>query len=449
MTVSALQRCADLGLPRGRVHWDNIRISSNIDRMPDTDFPTLTCPRCDRVGVGFAGCEYCAGQGVAVNLVPVRSDLSGLDLSAFRGGPWGWPSTLAYADPRSAVTLGEGNTPLVADAFTDGLQLKLESQNPTGSHKDRAMSVGVTAALAADSRVVVAASSGNAGAALAAYAARAGLHAIITTTSSVPRAIRNQIIATGATLAVYSSAADRNRVTRQLVETHGCFPLTNYVDPGPGSNTFAIEGYKSIAYELARDAPQTQAVVVPTSRADLVAGIARGYAELVAAGLLDRMPRLVIAEPASGAAFAAAIGLPRPEQQRLTVERGYSAAFSIGSDVANFQGLEALWNSDGYAVAVDEDQLLGEYDRLRLAGMWVEASAATAVYAARSIAASERTVAVVSAGGGKDPDLLGRNSVVDAMDLSADDLMQVSRSSEPVSAPLQARVEHESAGRSR
>lgn len=205
------------------------------------------------------------------------------------------------------------------------------------------------------------------------------------------------------------SVARRNRASRQLVDDFGCYPLTNYVDPGPGSNTFAIEGYKSIAYELARDAPHAQCVVVPTSRADLVAGIARGYAELRMSGHLTATPRLVIAEPTSGSAFTRAMGRPRAEQETTQVERGTSAAFSIGSDVANYQGLHALWMSGGHAVEVSEGDLLQEYDRLRRKGIWVEASAATAVRAARGeVSSAGPVVAVVTAGGAKDPELLER-----------------------------------------
>lgn len=389
--------------------------------MSEIDTPTLSCPRCGRRGAGFAGCEPCARDGVAVNLVPEPADLRGRDLRGFPGGPWGWPDTLAFTGHAGAVTLGEGNTPLIPDGTVDRLLLKLETHNPTGSHKDRAMSVGVTAARSAGYRVVVAASSGNAGAAVAAYAARAGLHAIVTTTSAVPPAIRAQITATGATLAIYTSAAGRNEATRRLVDDFGCFPLTNFVDPGPGSNTLAIEGYKSIAYELARDAPNAGCIVVPTSRADLVAGIARGYAELSSSGQLTVAPQLVIAEPTSGSAFAMAMGLPRAEQETIRVERSESAAFSIGSDVANFQGLCALWASGGHAVGVHEQDLLGEYDRLRREGLWVEASAATAVYAARAETMSHaQVIAIVSAGGTKDPGLLRRSVDGDSTPVNRD-----------------------------
>lgn len=368
----------------------------------------LTCPRCGEAGAGFGGCPRCADDGVAVNLVPPPADLRGRDLTTFTGGPWDWADALMVGDGLPRVTLGEGGTALIEDAENSSLKLKLEMYNPTGSHKDRAMAVGVSAALLAGSPIVVAASSGNAGASVAAYAARAGLSAIVTTTSAVPTAIRAQITATGAMLAVFESAALRNEATRRLVEDFGCFPLTNYVDPGPGSNTYAIEGLKSLAYELAREVPQADAIVVPTSRADLVSGIARGYAELRAAGLIQRSPRLLVAEPVTGAAFSAAVlESGRHARERTHVERRDSPAFSIGSDVANFQGLHALELTAGTAVSVGVADLMAEYDLLRRHGLWVEAAAATAVRAARREAESGRTVvAIVSAGGLKDPELL-------------------------------------------
>lgn len=188
--------------------------SSNDATVAAHGFPLLICPRCGRSSTGFAGCGPCATAGVAVNLVMSPANLTGRELGSFRGGPWGWPGTLPFTAGDLAVTLGEGDTPLIADPSNDGLLLKLETQNPTGSHKDRAMSVGVTAARLASCDVVVAASSGNAGAAAAAYAARAGLRAIVTTTAAIPSATRAQIVAAGATLAIYSSASASSQARR-------------------------------------------------------------------------------------------------------------------------------------------------------------------------------------------------------------------------------------------
>src|SRR5262249_48958311 len=142
----------------------------------------------------------------------------------------------------------------------------------------------------------------------AAYAARAGLRCVVLTTPAIPAVLAGQITAFGAALVAYQDTAARDAMMAAAVAELGWYPLTSCGTPGAGSNTYAIEGYKSIAYELARALGAAfAAVVVPTSRADLLAGIERGLRELVKAGLLPRMPRLIAAETATAAAFSAAL----------------------------------------------------------------------------------------------------------------------------------------------
>jgi threonine synthase len=140
---------------------------------------------------------------VPANLAPPLADLSGLELAGYRGGPWGWPEAMPVG-PEAG--LGEGGTPCVVIENGDGgrLWLKDESRNPTGTHKDRAMAVGVAAAVRAGASTVVAASTGNAGAAAAAYAARAGLRCVVLTQASIPPVVAAQITALGAALVAYA-----------------------------------------------------------------------------------------------------------------------------------------------------------------------------------------------------------------------------------------------------
>ncbi|AIA07530.1 pyridoxal-phosphate dependent enzyme [Streptomyces noursei] len=367
----------------------------------------LRCPRCGRAADGFTGCASCARDDVGVNTPPPLADLSGLDLAAYPGGPWGWPAALPVSGP--PVTLGEGNTPVVRLRTTSatvarpttgdgGLWLKYEGANPTGSHKDRAMSVGVAAALAAGADTVVAASSGNAGAAAAAYAARAGLRCVVFTTDAVPPELRAQIDALGAERQVRrGGTAERNAAMAEAVATHGWYPLTSFSTPSPGGNPYANEGYKSVAHELARDfaGRPIDTVVVPTSRADLLAGIARGFRELAGAGLIAEVPRLVAAEPAAAAPFTAALRQPdRAEQERTRVNSGPTVAFSLGERRPCWQGLDALWRTGGTAVAVDDEVTMAECRRLAAEGLLLEPSSAVAVAVARTLVTGPDAVVV-------------------------------------------------------
>ncbi len=365
----------------------------------------LSCPRCGRDGSGFAGCTHCRQEGVPVNLRLPLADLSGKRLDTFPGGVWGWPDALACSDA-PVVTLGEGDTPVVPIAAEGGdLFLKLESLNPTGSHKDRGMAAGVSAAVRYGAETVILPSSGNAGVSAAAYAARAGITCVVTSSEGLLPSFKSQMLAYGAKLAVFEDPALRTRMTGHAVENLGWYPLANFVLPAVGGNPFANEGFKSIAYELARDLPDAQYVVVPTCRADLLSGVHRGYCELEAAGLIPRAPRLVAAETATGAAFVAAMALDeRHAQERAEVERRPSPAFSIGSDNATWQGLDALWASSGLALAVDPPTFMAEQAALARGGVLLEASSAVAVAVARRIVAAtgSRVVAIATASGVKD-----------------------------------------------
>lgn len=377
--------------------------------------PPLHCLRCARAAEGFAGCRTCAAEGIGVNTMPPLADLAGVDLAAYPGGPWGLPQALSVSGP--PVTLGEGNTPCVRlrtapdraeDGRSDGraqdgrpdgeVWLKYEGGNPTGSHKDRAMAVGVAAAVAAGADTVVAASSGNAGAAAAAYAARAGLRCVVFTNEKVPAGLRAQIDALGAERRVHpGSTADRNAAMARAVEEHRWYPLTSYSSPSPGGNPYANEGYKSVAYELARDfaGRRLDAVVVPTSRADLLAGIGRGFRELAAAGLIDREPRLVAAEPSAAAPFTAALRrTDRTDQERTRIAARPTVAFSLGEERPCWQGLDALWRSAGTAVALDDETITAETRRLAAEGLTLEPSSAVGSAVAREFARTPGTLVV-------------------------------------------------------
>jgi threonine synthase len=344
--------------------------------------PARACPRCGVAGTGYAGCVRC---DVPVNLVPPLADLRGQSLERFAGGPWGWPSAM----PVTGTSLGEGNTPVVAVETPDGpLWIKDESRNPTGTHKDRAMAVGIAAAVAAGADTVVAASTGNAGASVAAYAARSGLRCVVYTYDTIPPVVAAQVMAYGAELVKCPDGKTRNGLMTQGVNDRGWYPLTNYVTPGAGDNAYANEGYKSIAYELARDlGSDVDAVVIPTSEADVLVGIERGYRELAEAGLVDRVPRLVAAETATGAPFTAALQqTDRAEQERVEVEWRPSPAFSIGTTTPTWQGLNSLWRTNGEALAIEIDEYMAEHQRFPAStGLFFEPSSVVAVSAARRI----------------------------------------------------------------
>lgn len=366
----------------------------------------------------FGGCPACAAQGVSVNLT-VALDLAPLvglspeRLAAPGRGLWRFRATLPVA-AAAPVSLGEGSTPLIPLDRLGGrlgvarLLAKDESQNPTWSYKDRLCAVAVTHAVERGARVLTISSTGNHGASTAAYAARAGLPCVIFTLASVPETMKTLMQAYGAAVVACPTPESRWRLMRQGVERLGWYPTSGYVVPPIGSNPWGIEGYKTLAWEIAEELGWTvpDVVVVPSAYSDGLCGIWKGFTELRALGLVDRVPRMAAAEPLGPLAHALERGLDVPE----IVPPGDSVAFSTASRYGTYQGLAALRGSGGAAARItDEGVLEGQRLLAREEGLFVEPSSATALTAAMDlrrrgvIGAGATVVIVLTSGGLKDP----------------------------------------------
>ncbi|MGH2452123.1 MAG: threonine synthase [Candidatus Limnocylindria bacterium] len=327
-------------------------------------------------------------------------------------GIWRYRALLPVRAAR-AVSLEEGDTPLHRLERLGGelglaaLYAKDETRAATWSYKDRLASVLVTKALELGAEGVVLSSTGNHGAAVAAYAARAGLPCVVLTLASVPATMKAQMQAYGAMVVALERSTDRLLLVRKCVEALGWFPASGYLWPPVGTPAFGMEGYKSIAYEiLERLGSPPDWIVVPTSYADGLYGIWKGFRELREMGLIDRAPRMVAAEVFGPLAETLASGADLPTQ----VPTSPSVSFSIATPIGTYQGLAALRESEGMAAAVPDDAAMTTQLRLAsLEGLYVEASSATGIAAAATlrrearIAEDDRVVVVLTSTGLKDP----------------------------------------------
>src|SRR5438477_5300116 len=295
---------------------------------PEARVVGLQCLRCrthfDEPRL-FTGCPRCRAQGVAVNLT-VEYDLSalaGLTAEAFAPsgrGLWRFRHMLPVRATRP-VSLGEGATPLVhlerlgRRLGLPRLYAKDESQNPTWSYKDRLCSTAVTHAVSIGARVITISSTGNHGASTAAYAARAGLPCVIFTLASVPETMKTLMQAYGAAVVACPTSESRWELMRQGIERFGWYPTSGFVTPPVGSNPCGVEGYKTIAYEIAEDLGWTapDVVVVPSAYSDGAYGIWKGWTELQTLGVVKHAPRMIAAEPFGPLAHALERGLQAPE----------------------------------------------------------------------------------------------------------------------------------------
>ncbi len=358
----------------------------------------LQCLRCDAhypLALANDGCPACRAVGVHVAL-----------RASYQPEGGGAPVQTPY---EPGFTLGEGATPLVdmpALARQFGvarLALKDESQNPTGSHKDRMTAVGVAQALDFGAHTLVLASSGNAAISAAYYAWAAGLGCEVATYGSLPPAYARQLDALGARRRVFADNAARWAFVRERSQHEGFFALTNYRLPALGSAPLAIEGYKPIAPECVAEGGLPDHVIVPTARGDLAWGLYAGFRELLAAGRIARLPRLWLVEPfprLSRVLAGAALDGAYP---------GHTAQFSTAGATVTYLQWQAATASGGGAVVVGDEEARAARRILTGAGIEAELCAAAGLGALRqlresnAIAGDAQVVLMLTANASRDP----------------------------------------------
>lgn len=361
-------------------------------------------------------CERCR-QDAPSNLVVVYGD----DRRGHRARPEGCDRSLwRYGDllpvtAHDAVSLGEGGSPmhhLSAAASALGLThlyVKDETRNPTWSFKDRLACVAISSARKLGAKTIVSSSSGNAGAAAAAYAAKAGIPCVIFTFRGVAGPMVTQMRSYGAQVVEVAAKADRWTLMQMAVREHGWFPTSPFFGPAVGSNPYGIEGYKTLAYEIAEGMNWSVPdwCVVPVCYGDALVGMWRGFLEMLAFGWIDRLPKMVAAEVSGSISQAFARRMDALDDLPLAKP---TAAISIGATRGTYQSLHIVRASHGAAVVIDERSMLDWQRRLAAAeGLFVEASSAGGLAAVTtlrengSIKDKDSVVALLTAGGLKDP----------------------------------------------
>lgn len=385
----------------------------------------LECVRCSaRYPVSYYAqdCTACKATApsnlVVVYAGDVREALAKPGAGAGRG-------LFRYGDvlPVSAaevVSLGEGGSPLhhlqAAGAALGmaNVHAKDETRNPTWSFKDRLACMAVSSARKLGARVVVSSSSGNAGAAAAAYAAKAGLPCVIFTFQGVAGPMVTQMCAYGARVVAVENKADRWTLMQMAVREYGWFPTSPFFGPAVGSNPFGIDGYKTLAYEMAEqlDWQVPDWVVAPVCYGDALIGIWRGFEDMMAAGWTARMPRMVAAEIYGSLTEAMQTGADTLRDMPRTHD---SVGISIGATRGTYQALNIVRRSGGRALTLSNaDMLRWQAMLAQKEGLFVEASSAGALAAIETLKGqgimrgTDRVVALLTAGGLKDPQTAAR-----------------------------------------
>lgn len=306
------------------------------------------------------------------------------------------------------VTLHEGDTPLIpaprlAAAIAPGLRLflKFEGMNPTGSFKDRGMTLAVTKAVEEGAKAVMCASTGNTSAAAAAYSARAGLECVVLLPNTdVALGKLSQALIHGAkVVAVEGTFDDALRLVREITAKYP-LALVNSVNP------YRIEGQKTGAFEICDalgDAPDFHAI--PVGNAGNITAYWKGYKEYQSAGKSTKLPKMLGYQAAGAAPLVDGATVERPQT--------IATAIRIGNPASRESALAARDESGGVIDKVTDDEILEAYQMLTtLEGVFAEPASVAPVAGLKKLAQAGyfadydgASVAITLTGHGlKDPD---------------------------------------------
>ncbi|SNZ17832.1 threonine synthase [Natronoarchaeum philippinense] len=352
----------------------------------------LRCRECGRTYAAAAGepwrCECGHPLDYVERSLPDRESPPAPSALERGSGLWSFQE---FIPESPLVTLGEGRTPLV-DADDWDAQFKLEYLFPTGSFKDRGATTTLSRAAALGVEKVVEDSSGNAGAAIATYAARAGIEADVYVPDDVKQSKLVAIQRAGAR--PVRIEGDREAVAaacREAADDEGVWYASHAWNPA------FYAGTATFAYEVAaqRDWTAPDAVVLPLGHGTLFLGAYRGFRALREAGYVDRIPRLLAGQAAGYAPIAAELHADDADDEpgnRLTTAldsaedaptNEIADGIQIAEPVREAQLFDAIADAGGDAIAISGDAVEGELDRLHRAGFYVEPTSAVATAALR------------------------------------------------------------------
>ncbi|QOJ00137.1 MAG: threonine synthase [Phycisphaeraceae bacterium] len=330
-------------------------------------------------------------------------------VDTIRGRPpglWRYREALPLPEGAEPVTFGEGSTPLVPQRWAGReVLIKLDTLFPTGSYKDRGSTVLISHARRIGVTRLLEDSSGNAGASMAAYASRAGIACDIYAPASASPAKLAQIRLAGANLvAVPGTRAD---TAAAALEAAGSVYYASH-----SYNPFFVHGTKTFAYEIAEAlgwrAPD--AVVIPTGNGTLLLGAFIGFNDLRAAGITDRVPRLIAVQSSACAPLHAAFEGRAFGSASPTIAEG----IAIPAPVRAGQCVEAVRVTGGFTVAVDDGATNRAWNAALRAGLFIEPTCATALAALGAMGSAagdlgERVVVAATGHALKASDLLAKS----------------------------------------
>jgi threonine synthase len=386
---------------------------------------TLVCVDCGTAHPGFEVRYRCTCGGT----LDVAHDLGALHevvaLDMFdrrlagkqavdRSGVWRFRELILPIAPGEIVTKPEGNTNLYRSTSLaswvgiEDLAWKHEGENPTGSFKDRGMTVGITVARKLGMDRVACASTGNTSASMASYAAMAGMKAyVFIPEGKVAFGKLSQALAYGATTIQIAGGFDvAMRLVQEACDARGVY-LLNSINP------FRIEGQKAIAFELLQDLDWSVPdwIVVPGGNLGNSAAIGKGLSELRSLGLIARLPKLAVIQASGANPFVTAFRSAAPLVPLAEADTR-ATAIRIGDPISWRKSLRGVTESGGVVEEVSDQEILDAKARLDASGIGAEPASCAAVAGARKLAAAgvigkrERVCGILTGHLLKDPEIV-------------------------------------------
>ena len=390
-----------------RVSW---QVCASCGQELAASDPRQRCPACR----GLLELRHRAPPMTHGGLRALLDSRLGVRRGPLASGVWRYRELVLPEADDSLVSYPEGNTPLLARPAVAGwagvpeLLLKHEGHNPTGSFKDRGMTVGVTQARQVRASAVACASTGNTGASLAAYAALAGIRAlVIVPKGRVAVGKLTQVLAYGArTILVRGDFDACLSLALAAGERLGVY-LLNSINP------FRLEGQKTIVLELLQQLgwEPPDWIVVPAGNLGNTAAFGKALREACGWGLISRVPRLAAVQAEGAAPFALSFRDGFATRHRVQAHT-IATAISIGNPASYERAVQAIRETDGVVLAVSDAEILEAKAVVDASGAGCEPASAASVAGVRQLVRSgvirktDRVVAVLTGHLLKDPDVV-------------------------------------------
>ncbi len=320
--------------------------------------------------------------------------------------PSHWKYKKFYPVSNPLVSMREGGTPLlrslkIGKHIKCNLSFKMESANPTGSFKDRGSSVEMTKAIEMKAKRVACATTGNMGASVAAYCARAGIQARIFVPDNTPKQKLAQIAAYGAEIKHVRGTYEDAAAAAEMQSKNNYYLAGDYPYRG--------EGEKSVGFEIMEQFPKAEYIVCPIGNGTLIYAVWKALKEFGVCGLIKRLPRLVGVQAEGCNPVARAFSENRNFIEPIKKPRTFADAIACGNPIDGLEALSALRESRGFAASVSDSEIKNAIKILGCEGIYAEPGGAAATAGLLKTAkrdnpfAGKNVVSIISGHGLKHP----------------------------------------------